>query len=117
MQPELLGFLEDILDAIAHIESVTEGMQYEAFTNDRVVRESVQWNLIVIGEAVHRIRRHHPEIVKGIQSIDQIVGFRNNIVHGYDRIDHLTVWKVVDDRLSILKSDVGHIMGSADSSR
>ena len=117
MQPELLGFLEDILDAVSHIEAVTLGMQYDAFTSKRVERESVQWNLIVIGEAVHRIRRHYPEIAKHIQSADQIVGFRNTIVHGYDHIDDHTVWAVVEDHLSILKSDIGRILGDIDTPR
>ena len=48
-------FLHDILEAIAKIESYTEGMSYDDFIHDEKTKDAVIRNLEIIGEAVKNI--------------------------------------------------------------
>jgi uncharacterized protein with HEPN domain len=38
MQPDALGILEDILEAITHIEADTAGLDYESFSQEQMVQ-------------------------------------------------------------------------------
>jgi len=37
-----------------------------------------------------------------VPSLPQIVAFRNQLIHGYARVNHDTVWNVVHDSLPVL---------------
>jgi hypothetical protein len=56
----------DILDAVAAIQTYTAGMSADEFCSDRLVRDAVERNFAVIGEAVahipDQVRGRHPEI-------------------------------------------------------
>lgn len=49
--------IQDILDAIAAIESYTTGMDYDAFASDRRTIDAVIRNIEVIGEAARHLPR------------------------------------------------------------
>ena len=60
MPPDIIGTLEDILEAAGYIEVDTAGLTMEAFEEDRRTRQAVERNFEIIGEAVNRLRRHAP---------------------------------------------------------
>ena len=37
--------------------------------------------------------------------------FRNRIIHGYDSVDDVIVWRTIQDHLPILKKDVDGLLG------
>ena len=113
MQPDALGSLEDILEAIARIETDTAGLVYESFSEDRRARQLVERNFAIIGEAANRLRKYHPRAAEQISSIHQIIGFRNAIIHGYDRLDYATVWNVVQEQMPVLKNEVEKLLSDA----
>jgi uncharacterized protein with HEPN domain len=57
----------------------------------------------IIGEAASRVthetRHEHPEV-----PWQQIVAFRNRIIHGYDRVDFDILWQIVHNDLPPLVS-------------
>lgn len=53
-------YLDDILEAIAHIREYTASINYEVFVRDRKTQDAVVRNLEIIGEAAGRL----PETVK-----------------------------------------------------
>ncbi len=56
MPPRAWRFrIQDILEAIASIQSYTEGMEFATFENDRRTVDAVVRNLIIIGEAAARV--------------------------------------------------------------
>jgi uncharacterized protein with HEPN domain len=59
--------------------------------------------LIIIGEALNQIRKED-EIL--ITNTDEIVGFRNRLVHAYDLIDSNIVWLILKRHLPSLKQEV-----------
>lgn len=114
MQPDVIGSLEDILEAIAFIEEDTSGLTRDEFLADRRARNLVERHFTVIGEAVTRLQRHAPDTAGRITGARQIVDFRNVVVHGYDVIDYRRVWNIVDRMLPVLQSEVERILAEVD---
>ena len=84
---DMMGFCERVSD-------VAGGMARAAFFADRDKYEIVLFNIERIGESATRvpqeIRDANPQIPWG-----DIIGARNRIIHGYDRIDEDVVWEIV----------------------
>jgi uncharacterized protein with HEPN domain len=58
MPRDSAAYLGDILDAIEKISEFTKGIDFEEFSNDKMILDAVTWNLEVIGEATKRISPH-----------------------------------------------------------
>ena len=101
--------IEDILDAVARIESYTAGMDFERFRSDPKTADAVVRILEIIGEAAG----HLPEQARGSGSeIDwrKIVGLRNILVHEYFGISKPIIWDVVQSKLSELEEACHRLM-------
>jgi uncharacterized protein with HEPN domain len=61
MQPRTPKLLEDIRDAAAFVVDVTRDMGESEYRESRVVRQSVERNFKIIGEAMRRLTQHDPE--------------------------------------------------------
>lgn len=106
-------WLFDIQEACdALVEHITSTPTLPAYLASRTVRAAVERELIVIGEAVNRIRRGPT----GIELTDaqRIVQFRNHIVHGYDSIQHASVWLVIQQHIPILRAEVTRLLNATD---
>jgi uncharacterized protein with HEPN domain len=116
MRPETLGSLEDIRDSAQHIADDIAGLTYDAFVGDRRVRQLVERNLEIIGEAVNRLQRKEPAIADQISSYRKVIGLRNQIIHAYDNIDYELVWQIIQEFLPILKTEVEQLLDEAQNS-
>jgi uncharacterized protein with HEPN domain len=110
MRRDTLNALEHILAAVQNVAADTAGMTFEDFERDRRTRQLVERNFEIIGEAVNRLRNHDPSVAARISSHNQIVAFRNALVHGYDRIDYNKVWQAIEESLPILRAEVEQIL-------
>lgn len=101
--------LRDILDAISSIElySVSD---YEAFLEDEKTQDAILYNLIVIGEAANKISGEFREKFPSIPW-SSIIGTRNILAHGYDHVKLEIVWKILQEDLSILKTEIIRALG------
>jgi len=52
------------------------------------VRQAVQWNFAVIGEALAHLHRIDAATAEQITGWRRIIGLRNQLIHGYGMIDH-----------------------------
>jgi uncharacterized protein with HEPN domain len=101
--------IQDILEAIAEIQSFVGGLSREQFLGDAKTIKAVVANLIIIGEAA----RHVPETV--IQAHAEIPwqlmrGMRNRIVHGYYQVDATIVWDTCQGDLTPLVEPLRRIL-------
>jgi uncharacterized protein with HEPN domain len=107
-------FLAHIRDAIARIESYTQGGR-DTFFADTKTQDAVIRNLEVIGEAVKNLsadlRAKHPEV-----PWTRVAGMRDVLIHGYFGVRLETVWNAVENRLPELKRYVAALVGSMDAS-
>lgn len=60
--------------------SVTEGKTLGDYSRERLLRQGVERNLQITGEAVGRLRRDDPETADRLSEHERIVGFRNVLV-------------------------------------
>lgn len=93
--------LWDMLDSARAITEFIEGREYEDFLDDRKLRNAVERNLEIIGEAARNVsaeaRMEYPNI-----PWSSIIGLRNVIAHEYGEIQYEKIWIVCTIRLPIL---------------
>jgi len=81
MDNKLKKYLFDIQTCISNIDNyIGESRSFEIFQNNQMLRDAVERNLEIIGEAVNQLLRINPEIQ--ISNARRIVDARNKIIHG-----------------------------------
>lgn len=97
--------VQDILDAIADIESHVAGMTFQPFAADRRTIQAVLYNSGVIGEAVSTlpddVKERHPHV-----PWRDIRDMRNVVTHVYFGIDLSRVWGVTQHRMAPLRAQL-----------
>lgn len=112
MRPRSPKLLEDIRDAAAFVREATRGSAAERFRTDRLLRQAVERNFEIIGEAVRRLDREDPETVCRISNHRRIIAFRNVLSHGYDIVDPAIVWSAVQNDLGPLLEEVEALLAT-----
>jgi uncharacterized protein with HEPN domain len=113
MQPKTPKLLDDIRDAAAFVRQATEGKSLEIYRTDRLLRQAVERNFEIIGEAVSRLARTDLAAAARIGDHPQIIAFRNILIHGYDLIDNAQVWQVLTNDLPRLEQQVADLLREA----
>jgi uncharacterized protein with HEPN domain len=98
--------LSDIREAIAMVQSFTDGMDFEAFRQDPRTVAAVERKLQLISEAAIRLGDEADRLCPG-QQWRNIRGLGNWLRHQYDRIDLETIWRTVASDLPPLQAAVG----------
>lgn len=112
MQPRAPKLLEDIRSAAAFVKADTHGLTLQEFQHNRVLRQAVERNFEIIGEAMRRLEKDDPATATRITHYRRIIAFRNVLIHGYDIIDPAIVWSAIEDDLAPLLSDVQALLNS-----
>lgn len=101
--------LKHILDAIDEIGSFVDGMGFEAFEQDSMLKSACIYQLSIIGEASNHLSN---ELKSENSSIEwgEIIGLRNIIIHKYFGVDEKVVWDIIHQDLPELKSQCQNIL-------
>jgi uncharacterized protein with HEPN domain len=110
MDNDIKAWLYDILQSIYEIDSYFENKQriYEEYVSDIKTKRAIERNLEIIGEAVNRIIKKDRSFK--LDNAEKIVGTRNRIIHGYDKISDDLIWSIVINHLPKLKTEVKGLM-------
>lgn len=106
MDNEIKTWLYDILQAITEIESYFENKpkKFDDYTNDIKTKRAIERDIEIIGEAVNRILKKDTGLE--IENAQKIIGTRNRIAHGYDKISDDLIWSIVINHLPKLKDEI-----------
>jgi len=106
MDREIKTWLYDILQSITEIESYFEDKpkNYEEYVSDLKTKRAVERDIEIIGEAVNRITKRDKTFQ--LENVQKIIGTRNRIAHGYDKISDSLIWSIVINHLPKLKEEV-----------
>lgn len=100
--------LDDIVEAIVSIENIAVA-SYDEFLSDSKTQDAILYNLIILGEAANRISDQFKEKHSTIPW-SAMIGTRNIIVHGYDQVKYLIIWKIIKNDLATLKRDIRNLL-------
>ena len=114
MADEVLKHLYDVREAAMAIRAFTAGKSGADYEQDELLRSAVERKFEVIGEALGRIGRNAPGVLTQIREHRSIISFRNILAHGYDAIDDVVVWAILQDDLPALLADVNRLIGGSD---
>jgi uncharacterized protein with HEPN domain len=100
--------LHDISTSIGTIlDDFLEGVHsFEQFEEDKKTQAAVERMLIIIGEAIYKLKRIGIALPFG----DQIVNRRNTLAHQYDDYNIETIWLSIHRELPDLKKAVNELL-------
>ena len=102
---EPIFFLQDIQNSVEKIFKYTKGINFEEFISDDMVKDAVERNFEIIGEAVKNL----PEVFKNKYPhipFKQIAGMRDKLIHDYFGVDYEIVWKTIKDKLPQFSNEI-----------
>lgn len=111
MRPESAKLLNDMSDAIQRISDYTKGQTVDSYLLDGELRDAVQWNFTVIGEALGQLYKADPAVAQQIREWRRIIAFRNQLIHGYGVIKNDITWDIIETKLPVLRADVCVLLG------
>lgn len=92
------------------IRAFTAASGLAEYQRDDQLRSAVERKFEIIGEALSRLGRQAPEVARRISDLPAIIAFRNRITHGYDAIDDLVVWDIVQQKVPKLEQEVACLL-------
>jgi uncharacterized protein with HEPN domain len=112
MDSEIKTWLFDVFQSITEIESYFKDSPkiFDEYSKDIKTKRAVERNIEIIGEAINRILRKDPDF--GIENAQKIIGTRNRIAHGYDKISDDLIWSIVINHLPKLKAEITAMLGT-----
>ncbi len=110
MQPEANKYLYDIAEAGRLIETFTAGKTVADYERDALLRSAVERQFEIIGEALAQLAKLDEALVARITEYRRIIAFRNIIAHGHAKVDHRTVWDIVESKLPTLRHEVATLV-------
>ncbi len=109
MEIEIKKYLFDIQESISSIENfLGEKRDFNIYLNNKMLRRAIEREFEIIGEALNRIEKLDSTIQ--ISSKKQIIGMRNRVIHGYDKIDNEIIWGIIVRHLPLLKTEIKNLM-------
>lgn len=57
-----------------------------------------------------RVQEALQDVLEQVRDYRSIISFRNILAHGYDSIDDLVVWGIIENDLNNLSEDVSHLL-------
>lgn len=114
MSFEPLEYLRHILMEADYLTERCVSLNKEQFLVDDTLRRAFVRSLEVIGEATKKVpdafREQHPEV-----EWRAMAGMRDRLIHGYFGVDYELVWDVVQNKVPVLREQIGRILRDADS--
>lgn len=110
MDNEIKTWLFDILQSINEIDSFYESKPrvFEEYVVDIKTKRAIERDLEIIGEAANRILRKDKNFK--LTNVEKIIGTRNRIIHGYDRISDDLIWSIVINHLPRLREEISALL-------
>lgn len=111
MPPKVKSALFDITHAAIGISEFVAGKTPQDYQDDLMLRLAVERQFTIIGEAIGRLKSFDLTTAQRISDFEDIIRFRNVLVHGYDQIDDDTTWKIIHEKLPILAREDQSLLG------
>ena len=104
--------LDLMMEAISNIEEFITGINtLEAFSDDKLKRHAICYNLQCIGENCYKLSREFIREHTGI-NWKSIEGLRHVLVHDYYNVTTEILWNIITEDLEPLKTNLLEIINT-----
>ena len=110
MRRDPRAYLWDMRDAARSIGDFVIGVDFAAFSSNILVRSAVERQFEIIGEALSQLAKLDPGLASRVPEHRRIIAFRNVLIHGYAALDHMLVWRVIQEDLPALTAAVDALL-------
>jgi uncharacterized protein with HEPN domain len=111
MQPDTAKYLRDMLDAVRAIQRYASDKTLDDYLQTRSLQDAINWNFCVIGEALAQLTRLDEATAQRITDQSRIIGFRNQLIHGYGIINNRITWNIMEAKLPVLARELSDLLG------
>jgi uncharacterized protein with HEPN domain len=101
-EKKLLTDIKTSIDSI--YEHLENNLDFSIYKSNKTKRRAVERELEIIGEAINKLIKINPEII--ISYSRQIVDLRSKIIHAYDNVNDIVIWKIILKDIPVLKQEV-----------
>lgn len=108
------AYLYDALQRTQRIQMLLTGRTLDDYLADEGLRESVQWNLAILGEALAALRKIAPDVAGRVSDLPGSVSLRNFLIHVYHAIDDEKVWDTTVRDLPAIIGQIEVLLGELD---
>jgi uncharacterized protein with HEPN domain len=102
--------LSDIVAAGDLVAEFITDRSFEEYAGDRMLSSAVERQLEIVGEALNRVLRIDGSFGEAFPEAKQVIGFRNILAHGYDRVSDALVWSIATESLPALVARAVQLM-------
>lgn len=109
MKDEIKKFLFDIKVAVDSIfEYLGEKRDFFAYRENKMLQRAIEREFEIIGEAMNKILKIEPAFP--VTHAKRIINLRNLVIHGYDQVDHVIIWGIINRDLSELDIEITQLL-------
>jgi len=113
LRHETASCLSDALLAAERIQEKLAGVDEQEYSGNWETQSVVERQFIVLGESLVRIRELEPSIFERLPDSSRVVGFRNLLVHAYDKVLPERVFQIAREDLPSLREEVAALIEEA----
>jgi uncharacterized protein with HEPN domain len=110
MNERVAKYLVDIRICIKKINSYTKNMTLSVYISDLKTKDAVERNFEIIGEAINKVKKLDEAVFNKITEGQRIIGFRNQLIHGYNMISDPITWDIICQKLPRLQKDIDKLL-------
>lgn len=114
MRPKSEGLLWDIEDAAQYIVQLTRDRTIDDYVNDRTMRQAVERNFEIIGEAIHQLRDSDRRTARRIPRYRNLIELRNSVIHNFGEVDDYRLFDLARERVPELIEQIHEIQRTPD---
>ena len=110
MDERVEKYLYDVLACVERVESffAETPKRFDEFNANVLLKQAVERNIEIMGEAMNRILKIEPEI--RITNARKQVDDRNYIIHAYDSLSADILWSIIINHLPLLHKELKDIL-------
>lgn len=102
--------LWDVRRAASQAIAFLDGLPLDGYLANALVRSAVERQIGIIGDALAELRRRDAAVAGQVPRLNEIIGTRNILIHGYDSVDDTKVWLIITGDLPVLVEDVSRLL-------
>ena len=102
MTPRAKTYLDDMLDRAQYLVQLAAERSLDEMEEDRLIRSSVERELMVLGAALYLLHNEAPEIAEQINQWREVIAMRHKLVHGYATVAPAIMRDVIASDLPLL---------------